>query len=399
MAPKTKTDRRSSVPGVSNRTTVASERPTHAVGRRRAVGAGERLSPVAAGRRRNTNAATVDMQDAAIREALELFDAPVAEGDEAQQRLTKRCEQLVNCHLRSTIVIALALESIHDRGLWKQPGFDSFGDYVAKKWHYSHSRGYQYVDAGQVYRNLVNNCGHLPLPVNEGQVRPMVGETPEMQVEIWTRVVTSKPVAEVTARFVKERVLAVLTEHAVNQPEESTPATQPQGQPDRDDDGHDQHQDDDPDRVQLQLDGEAADREPGVFGDDDEGQDVSEANSGEIAGRLLGRDAFPLSAAGQLLQAYGGEPKPAPTRDTIDQAHAAQAWIYQTPNRQEQERRRRAVEEHGCACWASVGRDIIITTFWAMVWLRVIQETRPGSGMYYMAEQTLTTASGCAATD
>ena len=342
----------------------------------------------------------VDVIDAAIREALDLFDAPTGDAaDEVQQRLRERCERLIKYHLRSTIVIALALESVHDRGLWKQPGFDSFGDYVAKNWHYSHARGYQYVDAGEVYRNLVHNCGQLPLPTNEGQIRPMVGLSPEIQVEIWTRVVTSEPTVEITARFVKENVLAVMTEHARRQPEKAAQVAEPQDQQAHDDDDHDQPQGDGRDAADIEVEGTPARQDASASSGSGGDHEIPTMGGESCAGRSVSNDALPRSAVGQLLNAYSGEPRPAPSLEAIDQAHAMEAWIHQIPLAAEEERRRALAERFGCGCCVSMGRDIILTTFWAMVRMENIRETDPGSGMYYLAEPPPVAAHVCAAAD
>ncbi len=273
------------------------------------------------------------------------------------------------------------MEDVYVRGLFKRLGFKTIADFGAMQWHYSDARVHQYVNAGGVFRNLVHNCGLLPMPANEGQIRPMVSLEPEDQVEVWSRVVTHTPVDEITAKIVKEYVLAFETKRAMRRPEETTEVTEAQNQ-----DGHDGGRD------QLQNEGSVVARpsdqpaqSPHAAAEADGRHDAAEANEGSGTERFIGFDALPLSVVGYLRQLYSGEPRPAPVRETIEQARASQVWINEIPLAEEQERRRRLVERQGSGFGASLGRDIIIHVFWAWVWDRNIQETSEGSGLYRMA--------------
>jgi len=129
-----------------------------------------------------------------------------------------------------------------------------------------------------------------------------------------------------------------------------------------------------PDREEL---GEADHEEPG----DDGVQSASRKNS------------LSESAAGYLLANFGnGEPRPAPVPEEITPTRAIRAWIYETTLPKEQAHRSQQMV-HGSVSRddvVRVGRQVIMASFWAMVWARLIEEVgNDENAMFRLTETNL----------
>jgi hypothetical protein len=155
-------------------------------------------------------------------------------------------------------------------------------------------------------------------------------------------------VAKITARVVKENVLAVLTDHAIHQPEEATAVAETEDQNGHEDGDHDQSQNAGHGPIDSQPSDEPAGRSPDDVADENRKPDELDADVGGCTEPASDTNAFPLSAVGYLTRVYGGEPRPAPVKEGIEQAQASLAWIYQTTLKEEQERRQALAAQYGC---------------------------------------------------
>ena len=131
----------------------------------------------------------------------------------------KEREAVVTAGVNSCIAAGRALFEIktyHDGALWKE--FHSFEEYCRAKWNYQKSQAYRLVDTGEFITDL--ETGHSPrgenLPVNEGQVRPLLANVPrELRVECWQQIVKEKPSAELTSTIVGTEVRKFLMEKGI----------------------------------------------------------------------------------------------------------------------------------------------------------------------------------------
>jgi len=135
--------------------------------------------------------------------------APTALTEEDIGYLEAR-EKVVTNSVRVSIAAARALHEIatyEDGKLWKGK-HRSFADYCARKWGFRKSYSYMLLDTGGFIADL--EAGQSTrvenLPVNEGQVRPLLVLVPkEYRIECWDSIVAEKAPAELSGPTVRAK--------------------------------------------------------------------------------------------------------------------------------------------------------------------------------------------------
>ncbi len=147
-----------------------------------------------------------------IERSLPADGSPLSEAEE--KKLLADCEAAIEKHLEGFVAVGKALQVIQKHRLHLHAGFKTFDAYVQAKWGFKRSRAYQLIEAAQVAEN-VHNCGQdLPVPKNEGQVRPLAKLKPADQAKVWHAVVEETPAREITAKIVEEKARAVAVKQA-----------------------------------------------------------------------------------------------------------------------------------------------------------------------------------------
>jgi hypothetical protein len=99
-----------------------------------------------------------------------------------QNRLTT-LEMLIESERRCFYKVGKALREIRDEQLYRELFFDSFEQYVKKRWEMGRSHAYRLIEASRVIDNL-SPIGEL-LPENEAQLRPLGKLKPAEQRKLW----------------------------------------------------------------------------------------------------------------------------------------------------------------------------------------------------------------------
>lgn len=97
-------------------------------------------------------------------------------------RLTK-LETVIEKEQRLFYKIGKALREIRDDRLYRESMFDSFEDYLKKRWEMGRSHAYRLIEASKIIDNL-SSIGDK-LPENEAQLRPFGKLTPMDQRKLW----------------------------------------------------------------------------------------------------------------------------------------------------------------------------------------------------------------------
>jgi hypothetical protein len=291
-----------------------------------------------------------------------------------QQTLLDRCEQIIDLYARGSLAAGFALTIVHNQRLYKAK-YDNFENYVEHQWGIGRRHAYQLIDAATVVQN-VRSCAQFDvLPTNEFQARKLVELEPAEQVEVWKCVVESTPPAEITAKIIEEHVTAFLGRQADEAEDEP-------------DEGSDVEE-----REELTPDAAVPAAEP-IRGVVKESRDDEIETPDRRPSPPTSR-AFQQTAIRYLREVYGsGEPKPAPDTNEIEPELAVAAWVNETPLPEEQERRRKEIDTNGPDNAVVTGKTIVSATFWAMVWLGIIEKVGGGKvAKYRQAEKTPVTVS------
>jgi len=139
--------------------------------------------------------------------------------DDAEYR--EHREEIVTSGVKASISAAKALHEIHsykDGILWKSD-FTSFEKYCSAKWGYAKAHSYRLLQSGGFMAELGGSespngdC----LPVNEGQVRPLLAFVPkEHRVACWNTIVADKVSAELTGKTVAAEARKFVKEHGLD---------------------------------------------------------------------------------------------------------------------------------------------------------------------------------------
>ena len=120
-------------------------------------------------------------------------------------------EDIIRRSLTAFVEVGNALRWIRDNGTYKSVGgYKTFEEYVKAEWDMARRTAYQQIDAAVVVENVRH--GAQIAPINERQVRPLVGLEPGQQREAWTRVVEKVEGERPTGRQVAQVVKAMKEE-------------------------------------------------------------------------------------------------------------------------------------------------------------------------------------------
>jgi hypothetical protein len=129
---------------------------------------------------------------------------PVTLSAEQEKKLVQ-CEATIGNHAKSFYQVGLALKDIRDEKL--HLAFDSFEKYCQQKWEMGSSHAYRLIDAAIVMDKLTKELPkEVPLPSNEGQVRPLAELKPRRWVEVWKQVVEAAGEKPITAKLVETTI-------------------------------------------------------------------------------------------------------------------------------------------------------------------------------------------------
>jgi phage N-6-adenine-methyltransferase len=112
------------------------------------------------------------------------------------------CERVIERGLNTFVEVGAALLEIRDSRLYKD-GYSTFEDYCRERWGMARNYANKMIAASEVVANVGTN---VPIPVNEAQVRPLVGLPKEKQFDVWQQVVEQAQERKITGAFVQEVV-------------------------------------------------------------------------------------------------------------------------------------------------------------------------------------------------
>ena len=102
-----------------------------------------------------------------------------------EQRELGRAERTIARGLKSFLAVGMALKEIRDKRLYRQH-FDTFEEYVAKRWELSRTRAYELCAASEVVADLSAIADIRFLPENEAQARPLSRlKLPDQRERAW----------------------------------------------------------------------------------------------------------------------------------------------------------------------------------------------------------------------
>lgn len=128
--------------------------------------------------------------------------------------------------LKTFVEVGQALREIRDDRLYRAE-YETFEEYVEKRWEMGQSRAYQFIDAAQIVESLKSSTIVELLPSNEAQIRPLSILQTEQQPQVWQEAVSTAPNGKVTAAHVaatvqKHQNQVALEEAWQNQEDEDT---------------------------------------------------------------------------------------------------------------------------------------------------------------------------------
>ena len=111
-------------------------------------------------------------------------------------RTLEQLENVVRVGLQSFIEAGEALLEIRARGLWKETGAKSFGEYAVAAFRLSRPRIYQLVDVAQVAAILVNNGRPLPTVGSRLNEFASIKDDPTKVLEVADKVAATTPTGD-----------------------------------------------------------------------------------------------------------------------------------------------------------------------------------------------------------
>ena len=125
-----------------------------------------------------------------------------------EQREFVRAERTIAKGLKSFLEVGMALKEIRDQRLYRQQ-YDTFEEYVAKRWEMSRPRAYELCAASEVMADLSGIPDIRVLPENEAQANPLARlKATEQRQRAWEMAVAMAAAERrpVTARDAEEAV-------------------------------------------------------------------------------------------------------------------------------------------------------------------------------------------------
>lgn len=131
-----------------------------------------------------------------------VLEPKLSQEDEAY---LKTREQVIHLAIKSSIAAARALHEIHtynDGLLWRKD-HPTFETYCRVRWNYGKSHAYRLRECGGLIGEI-ESAGGSPLPLSEGQIRPLLQLPPENRVECWQKITAGHKPEELTARMISD---------------------------------------------------------------------------------------------------------------------------------------------------------------------------------------------------
>jgi len=135
-----------------------------------------------------------------------------------EKRELRKHESVIRRGWETFVDVGNALAQIQKDRLYRGE-FKTFAEYCRGRWQYGKSQAYRLMGAAEVIANL-SPIGDIPRPVNEAQVRPLIGLSAEDQLSAWKAAVEKAGENGVTAKLVREAV-------APFQPNDKKPSKSP----------------------------------------------------------------------------------------------------------------------------------------------------------------------------
>lgn len=114
-----------------------------------------------------------------------------------------RCERVIRGGWETFVEVGKALAAIQQQRLYREK-YRSFEGYCRDRWQYGKAHAHRLIGAAEVVDHLSPIGDGLPLPLNESQVRPLIGLDAEDQVKAWKAAVEQAAGKSVTARVVRQ---------------------------------------------------------------------------------------------------------------------------------------------------------------------------------------------------
>ncbi|MBX3742109.1 MAG: hypothetical protein KF712_14015 [Akkermansiaceae bacterium] len=127
--------------------------------------------------------------------------------DQEDEAYLKARERIVRAAIKSSVAAARALHEIHtykDGLLWKKD-HPTFEAYCRVRWNYGKSHAYRLKECGG-FIGEIESAGGSPLPLSEGQIRPLLQLPPQNRVECWEKITAGHKPEELTARMIADDV-------------------------------------------------------------------------------------------------------------------------------------------------------------------------------------------------
>lgn len=101
------------------------------------------------------------------------------------------------------MTVALALYTIRAGRLWENGHYESFEDYVQRRWRYGRAYAFKMASAGEVLGNLSTIADSPPMPASVDQAAALAPYPPELQRAAWTFIQHATLDNGNSARYVK----------------------------------------------------------------------------------------------------------------------------------------------------------------------------------------------------
>lgn len=148
--------------------------------------------------KKKTKAETVEVVVAGDSMALEALSTD-------EKRELRKHEAIIKRGWDTFVDVGNALATIQKDRLYRAE-HRTFAAYCRNRWQYGKSQAYRLMGAAEVIEHLSPIGDKMLLPMNEAQVRPLIGLEPEEQLSAWKTALEKAGDAGVTAKLVREAV-------------------------------------------------------------------------------------------------------------------------------------------------------------------------------------------------
>jgi hypothetical protein len=138
-----------------------------------------------------------------------------------------RFERVIKGGWETFVEVGKALAAIQQQRLYRGK-YRSFEAYCRDRWQYGKSHAHRLIGAAEVIDHLSPIGDGLPLPLNESQVRPLIGLEAEDQVKAWKAAVEQAAGKGITAKMVRlaaEGLAGTKGKSHAKSPKRKTPLT------------------------------------------------------------------------------------------------------------------------------------------------------------------------------